>query len=577
MNILHLTDLHIKEVDSDFEHLAKGYYSEYINKLHEKIQLDQKDIDLIAITGDFIEKGKISNFSHAKEVILYIAKKFSCTIENVIVCPGNHDLQRELDTIEKYKESRLPFIKDLCPEYPEDKVIRETDYFKLTNPKKNTLCLTIDSTRNKGVNGPGKIDISEEDLIIREIQAQELNSEFLLLIATHYPIEHFPNSGFYSEDDHFENHHFWRQGERLRNRIIENTPDVNKLWICGDIHLPTQMKYGNNLFVTTGRFGGEVFKPEKLVKLIREAEDLPKLQKEISSEMAQYTSQNRQAKLICLSDQTEVITYRFLMPGHIENPRNGNWETAYDRNILEVKLSDHISRSSPLPKTKPEITHEGYNLISSSISESIIEKVSRERLYKFDKHITSESLVSLGWITIHKLLNNRHLLPRIIDESKDWIKRINIQDSEILLIGIDYWGFIIASNLSIRLGIKNFCFSSRNPRKYDSQNEMIPSEMISSHITKYSPKNVLIITDVIGTGNTLLKRLNDIKDLFVSAQISIPDFYAITVLSDSMNEKFTSLKDFKIIGSFCDGIRIPIIEKKRMPDEKILQTRIDLT
>ena len=102
IRILHISDIHYSnENELNFETHIKKPFFEYLEK--EKIE-----VDLICLTGDLINKGT-GGFSTSDEGFVSFENNFLIPLQellhisnqNVIFCPGNHDVNRELDTKEE--------------------------------------------------------------------------------------------------------------------------------------------------------------------------------------------------------------------------------------------------------------------------------------------------------------------------------------------------------------------------------------------------------------------------------------------------------------------------------------------
>ena len=92
-NILHITDLHIKDPESQSEKLRSGFYKDYLLSLQKIISKTVEKIDIIACTGDIIDKAKTSNFSHASIIFEELKHLFKIPANNIFICPGNHDFK----------------------------------------------------------------------------------------------------------------------------------------------------------------------------------------------------------------------------------------------------------------------------------------------------------------------------------------------------------------------------------------------------------------------------------------------------------------------------------------------------
>ena len=74
-SILHITDLHLNSFTGTKEHLRKRYYQEYIDGLVRCIISSEQEVDIIVVSGDFIDKGKTDNFKNVTEILNYLGDK----------------------------------------------------------------------------------------------------------------------------------------------------------------------------------------------------------------------------------------------------------------------------------------------------------------------------------------------------------------------------------------------------------------------------------------------------------------------------------------------------------------------
>lgn len=116
LNVLHLSDLHLK-YDNDVD------FNSFLANLKECINKMKDPIHLITITGDLVDKGNVSDFTQFYEKFikpLSIASK--CSESNIFCVPGNHDAERDKN------------ILDLRQEYEKDS--KSGSHFKI---KKNEI------------------------------------------------------------------------------------------------------------------------------------------------------------------------------------------------------------------------------------------------------------------------------------------------------------------------------------------------------------------------------------------------------------------------------------------------------
>ena len=162
MNILHITDLHLDDFKGQHEFLREGFFKEYIDRLHNSITLKNKDlvVDFLIVTGDFVNIGKIENYSGVEEIINYISLKFSINKCNICLSIGNHDYKwKELINIDNEKERLLkkPF-KEFCNKFNSNYIVDCDNYF-LAKLENNTIFLSLDSTWNSSNGAPGNISV----------------------------------------------------------------------------------------------------------------------------------------------------------------------------------------------------------------------------------------------------------------------------------------------------------------------------------------------------------------------------------------------------------------------------------
>lgn len=104
INILHLSDLHLGQLNdkNELEHIFKSLFD----------KLGDQKIDYIAVSGDISFRNAQSGFNLGEEFIKKIPgiKKKDGRIPNLFICPGNHDVDRDvlaqnLQSILREKES----------------------------------------------------------------------------------------------------------------------------------------------------------------------------------------------------------------------------------------------------------------------------------------------------------------------------------------------------------------------------------------------------------------------------------------------------------------------------------------
>src|ERR1043165_5194328 len=210
--ILHITDLHIKNPLGDDEYLRAGFYDEYLDTLIVKVRpLVVGEIDCLVITGDFIEQGKVGKFGHAEVVINYLAEKLKLRPEKIALCNGNHDIVRDDERSGNTIAARAAF-KDFSNKFASKNAVKEIDRAVLLKPSEKLWCLMIDTTLGSGgENNPGGLDTAEADAIMGWIK--ELPTDELLVIGAHYPVHNIMADGAVFDEDNplWAKQHIWQK------------------------------------------------------------------------------------------------------------------------------------------------------------------------------------------------------------------------------------------------------------------------------------------------------------------------------------------------------------------------------
>ena len=95
LNILHITDLHIKKFDEPLSE-DKQKTVDFQNNLFAYLTNDYNDqIDYLIVSGDLGDQGPGANLTEAKRLIQEFKKTKNIATDKIIMCPGNHDMDTE--------------------------------------------------------------------------------------------------------------------------------------------------------------------------------------------------------------------------------------------------------------------------------------------------------------------------------------------------------------------------------------------------------------------------------------------------------------------------------------------------
>ncbi len=551
IRILHITDFHISNPDSQQEFLREDYFKNYIDGLTNILQSHVGNIDCVVATGDFIDKGKVANFSHAKKVLEYICYKLNLNEARLGTCIGNHDIlvpteDGRLNYKDESRESYNEFEKNFYLRSENLDVLNPR--FKLVRLFNNVFFLSLDATLGRDENKPGKLRIQEIDPILKSIQRSNLdNPENLLIVGCHYPLTHFENTPFPDEEGWYDAH-FWRSGTFLKERLKNSLGKCQILWLFGDTHYPSSHQNYKQLFVMSGRIG---------TKSSQEAVDL----KDSDKILSEYNLAQRQARVIEYSGDNlaKIYSLKYSIDFYSEDSRREySWK---------IENPESFEYSIDTPEVIKNISNE-----SRDLEKEIYDEIKKRNLYKFGRFVTREDEVSLGWVSINGLLSERNtLLSNIIQSSSDWIKSKLDQEqlNKTLLIGVNSWGSVIASHLSVSLNLKNLCRSFTENIERFTHNELFNDDCFEKiNLEKYN--NFIIITDVVSSGRTIKKVYDLLFSYLEKKSAIISKTLALCILSDRLQEKKVKLEFLSAFGTHCGSIRIPVVTIDTLPDENLL-------
>lgn len=219
IRILHISDIHLdNDSKEDFNNLIQKPFFETLKK-----ETESKKIDLVFLTGDLINKGTggfsttDEAFRSFNEIFLEpLQKVLSINKDDIIICPGNHDVNRTLDNPDDDKalyedakdQKKLSEIIGTCREikaYPGLKKILpfksfEKDYYKNVNDSYITLFDSFHKRKIQEIDigilalntawNPCKDDLKallgKEQILIHKT---ELSKCKINLLLSHYQLE----------------------------------------------------------------------------------------------------------------------------------------------------------------------------------------------------------------------------------------------------------------------------------------------------------------------------------------------------------------------------------------------------
>jgi len=550
MNILHITDLHIDDPKSEKEALREAFYPEYLQSLVETIKADNLDIDFIFITGDIVNYAKVDNYSHASVILNHLADKLNVPQVNIYLTCGNHDIPKDTGNLDGFKAFSSQFNNS-------DELLESDNRFELYKIDENNAILCINSIGTYFKTGlPSPLGAKEEDRIVKLIRDNNFKD---LYILSHHPAESYTtqNQAPFDEGDvNWSAEHIWHEGGSLYRRLSSQaTINGNCFWFAGDVHRPEYC-------IVDGR------------RVLSVGSSL-----NITSEI--QSSILPQVRIVFTKkiNLSQLYTYQFT--GHNRTGLEGAWESkqveahtfTLGKSVPDKQEQQNSSKKPPSHSNfkendaNIEQPHE-INLISKVLDKYIHDKVIEKKLYDFGRFDTSSKLTSLSWVSIQGLLANYSLYSKMINAFKEKIDSLlpqNINRKNCLLVGVDSWGAILSSRLGAATNIHNCCIAVRSQRGSYDNTEIINKELKDIIREKLF---VFVISDVISTGRSISIIRNEFRDY------STASWFNLTILCDPLQERGNSFEGYNGTYNLCGSIKMPIIEKHKLPELDMLSANI---
>ncbi|MDP1774766.1 MAG: metallophosphoesterase [Methylobacter sp.] len=545
MNILHITDLHIDEPEGEKEALRAAFFPEYFESLIQKIRDDQINVDFIFVTGDIVNYAKVENYSHAFDVLNYLAEKLCVTIDNVFVINGNHDVIRSTGSLAEFNTFAKRFNES-------NNLLNKGNRFELYKVAENdaVLCLdSIGSSFNNGYSSPlGEIT---KDNIVKTVRDHKLNNLFVL---SHHPAASYDtqNQAPFDEGDiSWNEKHMWPDGGSLYKRLSSKaTVNGMTFWFSGDVHRDEYsiiegirvLSVGSSLNVTT----------------------------ETTSAI------QPQVHIVSVNNIDTYHQYKYNFLGHNKTGLEGEWDSKQvDALLVGKKHQIHPKQNKKITNAESNKTDTisalsiiRINLINEKLQEDIHNEIIKKNLYEFGRFDTSAKLTSLSWVSTQGLLGNYSLFSKVIKAFKGKIDELipqEIKREHCLLVGVDLWGAILSSRLGAATNIRNCCIAVRSQR--DSYDNVERINETLKNIVK-GKKIIFVISDVISTGSSISTTYEKLK----GAENS--NWYNLAVLCDPSQDRSSCFENYTRTYYLCGSVKMPIVEKNKLPDLDMLGANI---
>jgi hypoxanthine-guanine phosphoribosyltransferase len=421
---------------------------------------------------------------------------------------------------------------------------------------------------------PSELSVAKMDEIVNAID-DNVPSDYLLIMCCHFPMMISTKSEMYTEQPGWIDKHLWKSGKAIAKRIIERRSKSKTHFLFGDGHLPDFWQESPSIqFFMTGMFGGDFVHNT----YIEHGETLT----------FNKTNQARLFRFNTDHSVESITTYNYVPEGLRQDMQGSKWEAADSTNPPLRKSDINVPIEEPqVPAAQDEplalettISVElissatvHIDIIASHVQTEILTEIRNRHLYTIARTASSDNESSLGWLPINLLFQKTELLARCVDRGHDWLcsktgDSVSYENS--VIIGIGFWGAIIGSQLSVRLGVRNYCIASNLSGYKNSKYESLDNLCIYLSGVE-TIKKIIVVTDVISTGNSICKIKKSIEE-----KCGAKEFWcAISVIADKRQERSANISEYNLLGSFCTELAIPIVKNEFLPDETIFPIEYD--
>jgi len=505
--ILHISDLHVSldkkiggESNPHDSYLDTSTDEEpsilFIDKFISTIKKDFLNFKIyLLITGDTSDRAEIKEFDYAFKFLNRIITELKINKNNVLLIPGDHDLNRR--SIENLLE------KDENSSFEEVNIAKfenfKNFYFKLLNkkfdPNKIIFDTTLveDSIRLLGINSCTKLNLTNK---FGNIPVQQFETEFKLTPKTHKFIACF----HHNLTSNYENKNDGQWDSDNRQAIL------NKLLNLGIEYVFTGNEHTNGC---KSLFLGEI----------------------TTSDSGCLSSKKYDAtfKVYNVLSSKDIVLKNNIYSLQETNGNDSKYEWDTRTNSTFKQPEEFIIFKNNPPKLEDEvieIPQEGISLDAVKLNKTketplniysnkefadvLYDKVKELNLFHSGHFHWSETSRAHNWIDTSKLIENNKDLSFTKNAIIDVIEKKQLEEKIDLIIGLGYEGNIISSKATIKFN-KPYAFlpySYRHDEHHEYENDL----NYDNSSGKF--KSILIVTDVVNDGRTIRKLIHKRQNTF---------------------------------------------------------------
>lgn len=577
--ILHLSDFHISRSNP-----SMLQNSDYCDKLMQ--QLNRFDhLDTCIMSGDLADRGGSEDDYNEAKIFIDELKR-STKIKNILIVPGNHDVNRDLlgalkgrsgtnkSQLWQYQGEKLKYYLDFIRKLglnakPDSGLISS---LILTDP--NIVILGINSTHKIGTeDGSGYIDLKtlKADLEALFDSSPELKSYIKIAVFHHRPIIYMSRVQSYSENNGEYGTCDYENWLDIKNLLLEH--DVHAV-LTGHVHgtqstlIRDYEQPDDNIYYSTVGSIGVNFNHE-LIRLLGSGIN-PSL-KALLDNLKCYVSvhNNHNSYNILTYDEqglSKEEQYKFIVD-------EGEWKwVLWKTKELRKSYEGETSPSVATPITSEDVI----NIFEQAqpqlplpeeepidYEKEVLNIVREHKLYKTG-HFHWKGVAMLNWIDASYFFNKEEEM-RLVAKGICDIIRHKIKKTDCI-IGLGIKGSIMLSYIRFIFPEIKCSYYPESTTGYNQYER----EMFNNATSRMN--SITLLTDVVHSGNTIKNFISNNERLFSENSV----LEVITIFNASADGNINvdigplkinlhSLANLKVSNCTGSGENCPIYTQKLAP------------
>ncbi len=589
VNILHISDFHFLGDEGGI--FTSSRLDASISALVNVIGPSSNTRVLVA-TGDFIcavsdaSKCKTA-WARAKELLQRLSKQLEVPCQNIVLCPGNHDVLRsELfstdgsvggDGLAEYHSLARDVARPVETRISEFAVGLQLDVGGADKVQGLSLNMMYGSRQILVKWGNGSEDsktyvvpgvISEEECRDFQKAISQFWQEGLLIVACHYPITNFDWSQAFEEAArHASKTSLWALNHVASGwgnilRVLENMCDGNKrklLLLHGDTHrqLPVRRVASSIFASTSGRL------------------DDPKHETHVPRHCRLYRVDLRDFERSRYDD----VVYSVDMHKPDPSTVGGTWVLSSQEfpTVRESASWAHALTCAGenildgVRECSAELDADSH-VLAGDVGAEIRDRIRKWNLFELRRVSTQDvvrdanTIERMGHIRLGPILNDPEFFSEILQAFATWINQkltVLAREDKPLIVGIDAWGAAMGASLGMRLNARSVGLTIRGIDQ-EERGRIIDSRPVKERIQEF--KTFVLVTDVVVSGRTL-KEVTSLIERVVGGACEI---IAVCVIAARTPGLFVNVGLGFPLGAVVTDIEIPVVPAAWFPDVSVL-------